>query len=335
MVRNLKSFHRKTHKIFQNNKTIGYNSFNISSFCSSKIKNYSNCLKRKLFRKIPAKFSRNNSIISTCPNSVNNSISKLEIKGSENKVPEYYLPKIINSTKNINNDTILHDRHLAHFKFLRKCFKIIHKFKNVKTFVKFSSDKHERKILVLDLDETLVHTYEKNPPLNSQAIKINLYNKDEKTIHVKLRPFCLDFLTEACKFFDIYIFTASHKTYADPVINLIDPKKTIFKGRLYIDSCTNINGVIVKDLRIFNKDLRDIILVDNTALCWGLQKENGIPIVCYRGQDDDEELRLLMPFLEYLNSYSDVRKGIMNYFRWDQLLALYDNEKALLEHYLY
>ena len=43
-------------------------------------------------------------------------------------------------------------------------------------------------------------------------------------------------LDSLSKYFNLLIFTASHKCYANPVIDLIDPKGLI-KGRLYREHC--------------------------------------------------------------------------------------------------
>lgn len=65
--------------------------------------------------------------------------------------------------------------------------------------------------------------------------------------------------------YDIYIFTASIKDYADPIIDYLDTKKVI-KQKYFRDSCTFYNGKICKDLRIFGENLADIILIDVTCL---------------------------------------------------------------------
>jgi CTD small phosphatase-like protein 2 len=43
----------------------------------------------------------------------------------------------------------------------------------------------------------------------------------------------------------------------------------------------------VKDLRILNRELKDIVLVDNAAYSYAFQAENGIPIIPYFNGDTD------------------------------------------------
>jgi len=50
--------------------------------------------------------------------------------------------------------------------------------------------------------------------------------------------------------------------------------------------------VYAKDLRIINKDLSRIVLVDNSPFSFLYQFENGIPILPYNGGEDSELLSL-------------------------------------------
>jgi len=52
--------------------------------------------------------------------------------------------------------------------------------------------------------------------------------------------------------YEIVVFTAGQKDYADPILDTIDETKTIFKKRLYRDDCISINKeYYIKDLDIF------------------------------------------------------------------------------------
>ena len=335
MGRTHKQVNKKCNNISQKRKDSTLNTLNLILSSQSPSKSIK---KTKYFKNktLNAPKGRTNYFsISTCSSSENdNTCPENDVKNSELKTPLYYLHNIRKSVIVNSNENFDYKRYLTHFNFLRKCFGIMQRLKYNYCPIQINIDEIDRKILVLDLDETLVHTYNKDAPPDALLLKVKLLNNNEKNIFVKVRPYCNEFLIEASKIFDLYIFTASHKSYADPVIDILDPKNTIFKGRLYLDSCKRIGKYVIKDLRIFNRDLRNIIMVDNTATCWGMQIENGVPIVCYRGQNEDSELRELMQFLRYLNNYSDVRKGIMHYFRWDIFANLYKDATALVGQYL-
>lgn len=66
------------------------------------------------------------------------------------------------------------------------------------------------------------------------------------------------------------VFTASEKAYADPILDMIDPDHTLISARYYRDSCFILDGTYVKDLRIFNKSLAEIIIVDNSLAAFRL-----------------------------------------------------------------
>lgn len=81
--------------------------------------------------------------------------------------------------------------------------------------------------------------------------------------------------------------------------------------RLYRDSCLrSSDGVYVKDLRIFEpyRKLDDIVIVDNAVYSFGYQLENGIPIIPFYEDKEDEELLHLTQYLECLvRNGGDVR----------------------------
>lgn len=68
------------------------------------------------------------------------------------------------------------------------------------------------------------------------------------TISMKKRVGCEIFLKEMAKHFEIFVYTASLKEYADPVIDIIDPENLVAQ-RLYREHCTRLrNEYFVKDM---------------------------------------------------------------------------------------
>jgi len=95
------------------------------------------------------------------------------------------------------------------------------------------------------------------------------------------------------------VFTAAHQSYADVVLDHIDPTRELFQYRLYRDSCTMIEpGVYVKDLGIIkNRKLENMVIVDNSLHSFGFHLDNGVPIVPFYDNQDDEELNHLKAYL--------------------------------------
>ena len=166
-----------------------------------------------------------------------------------------------------------------------------------------------KKTLVLDLDETLVHSQflEFSSP-SDIIIKIEI-EKEIYDIHVLVRPGVKEFLEKMEKYYEIVIFTASISKYADILLNIIDPKG-LCPFRLFREHCTLINNTFVKDLKKLGRDLKDIIIVDNSPLSYSFHPENGLPILSWFEDKNDKELYNITPLLIFLSDVKDVREYI-------------------------
>jgi TFIIF-interacting CTD phosphatase-like protein len=66
------------------------------------------------------------------------------------------------------------------------------------------------------------------------------------------------------------------------VLDHLDPHGEYIQHRLYREHCyPTAEGMYVKDLRVLNRNLSDMILVDNAAYSYAFQLDNGIPIIPY------------------------------------------------------
>lgn len=63
----------------------------------------------------------------------------------------------------------------------------------------------------------------------------------------------------------------------------------------------------VKDLRVINRDLSNMILVDNAAYSYAFQYDNGIPIIPYYHGSSDFELKALENYIESMLLVKDMR----------------------------
>lgn len=181
--------------------------------------------------------------------------------------------------------------------------------------------KREKKLLVLDLDETLVHSMTRGNPRASQLVEVHLRNSPMASFYyVAKRPFCSDFLTAVLQWYDVAVFTASVCEYADPIIDLIehDLGRRCFKRRLYRDSCIpDGKGGYIKDLRVLEQDLSRILLVDNSPISFARQQCNGLAIEGWISDPSDRTLLQMLPLLFALRHTSDVRS----------ILSLHDSSK--------
>ena len=153
-----------------------------------------------------------------------------------------------------------------------------------------------KKTLVLDLDETLVHSQFMTFSAPSDVIiKIEIEN-EVHDIHVMVRPGVKEFLEKMDKFFEIVIFTASVSKYADPLLDIID-KQGYCPFRLFREHCSLINTTFVKDLQRLGIDLKDIVIVDNSPLSYALHQYNELSILKCLEDKNDTELYQIMPVL--------------------------------------
>eukprot|EP01017_Pseudomicrothorax_dubius_P013323 TRINITY_DN1581_c0_g1_i11.p1 TRINITY_DN1581_c0_g1~~TRINITY_DN1581_c0_g1_i11.p1 ORF type:complete len:390 (+),score=49.60 TRINITY_DN1581_c0_g1_i11:99-1268(+) len=171
--------------------------------------------------------------------------------------------------------------------------------------VEVSADYQKRKLLVLDLDETLVHSsFEPVLPVD-HFLEINIHGYP-MSVYVRYRPKVREFLKEMSKHYEIIIFTASLAEYADPVIDALDVDKVV-SHRLFRESCTQYRGTYIKDLSRLGRNLKDVIIVDNSELSFVFQPLNGVLIKSFFDDEKDRELDELTPYLRFLADVYDAR----------------------------
>ena len=268
--------------------------------------------------------------------------STANTKGEAGK-PSYYLHKVFIGMMDASNKETEYSAFKEHFENMRNVFGIINDMKDKKPKTVISSGeqraKHGKKLLVLDLDETLISSNECPPHNwdNTQIVNFQLSNKFNYTIYVKFRPFVFDFLETMSKHYEIAIFTASEKAYADAIINKLDPERKLISKRLYNSDCDQINGIFVKDLTKLGRNLKDVVLVDNTVLCFAFQLNNGVPVLSYygSGKSNDTELIDLREFLISIKDCADVRVPIADYFKWDKICEGFKDKEKVVESIFY
>ena len=156
--------------------------------------------------------------------------------------------------------------------------------------------------LVLDLDETLIH-FKVNPNNSNSGI-------------LQFRPYISEFLSNIKDFYELVVFTAATKDYADPIIDAIEQKGIKFDHRLYRIHTIIRGNDFVKDLSKLGRDLGRIIIVDNMEQNYKLQPYNGITIRPFWGKDtsDTALYDLLNILIKIVKMDMDVRDGI-RYFK--------------------
>ncbi|KAJ3007692.1 UNVERIFIED_CONTAM: hypothetical protein HDU68_003390, partial [Siphonaria sp. JEL0065] len=161
-----------------------------------------------------------------------------------------------------------------------------------------------KKCLVLDLDETLVHSSFKAVPNADFVIPIEIDNQLHN-VYVLKRPGVDEFMKQMGAQFEIVVFTASLSKYADPVLDMLDIYGVV-KHRLFREACLHHKGNYVKDLNLLGREIKDIIILDNSPVSYIFHPSNAIPISSWFNDPNDTELLDLIPFLEDLKHVVDV-----------------------------
>jgi len=108
--------------------------------------------------------------------------------------------------------------------------------------VTFERKTNNRKLMIFDLDETLVHcTYQDSQDKKARSdvfldIKNPRSNSTSKA-GFNIRPFAKECLQAAHEHFEVVVFTASMKNYADAILDHLDPDNTLIHHRFYRESC--------------------------------------------------------------------------------------------------
>lgn len=180
-----------------------------------------------------------------------------------------------------------------------------------------------KKTLILDMDETLIHADFDYNYENPDRIATFRYEEMDVSVPIHMRPDLFKFLEAVSENFEILVFTASMKEYADSVLNMLDPENKFFKHRFYRNNCICVkNRVYIKDLRIFaNRKPENIIMVDNSMYSFTNQISNGVLINSFYNDKEDKELfNLLNYLLNYLQNMPDVRSVNDKVFNFNSII---------------
>ena len=133
------------------------------------------------------------------------------------------------------------DQHRAHYDhaiealtFIRTQMKVV-SFNDIEPekFVNLPDSKFKR-VLILDMDETLIHCVDDIEKENPDVIlEIDFPGEETACAGINLRPYLMECLREAAQLMQVIVFTASHQTYADAILDYIDPDGSLFSYRMY------------------------------------------------------------------------------------------------------
>ena len=231
--------------------------------------------------------------------------------------------------------------------YIRRCLEVIpdlyalEEIPRCKTKIHPSLDQNKKtnKIALFDLDETIVHCIGEINMNNVEnfsrqcdaKLKVQLPGGKEVTIGINIRPHWKEALDIIKDKYHIIAYTASHESYADSVLNYLDPDKKYFEYRLYRSHCVlcfvDEMKFYVKDLDILNNfcDLKDAVLIDNSVLSFAYHLDNGIPISPFYDSKNDCELLDISNFLLKYADEDDIRVKLREFYKLGEYLEIVKN----------
>ncbi|XP_008480847.1 CTD nuclear envelope phosphatase 1 homolog isoform X1 [Diaphorina citri] len=172
----------------------------------------------------------------------------------------------------------------------------------------------KRKVLVLDLDETLIHSHHDGitrptvkpgtPP--DFVLKVTI-DRHPVRFFVHKRPHVDFFLDIVSQWYELVVFTASMEIYGAAVADKLDARRHILRRRYYRQHCTPELGSYTKDLSAISPDLSSIFILDNSPGAYRGFPDNAIPIKSWFSDPSDTALLALLPVLDALRFTQDVR----------------------------
>ena len=216
-----------------------------------------------------------------------------------------FVQPIITNNNNLNSFSNIQEKKYSK-KTIKEIIEKIHNyefsFDNKISFpfpLKVGNKKGLKRIVFFDIENVLLHCEYDNYYDYEKKIKIKLPSGLYVNLGVEIRPYFKEMINMIKENYFICIYTSCEKFYADSLLEILDDSNNIFFLKLYRDQCFKIN---IKNQNIFFKDLRiiegvnfnDIIIVDSSAINFGLNLRNGIPISPYnkKNENDDELLNL-------------------------------------------
>jgi RNA polymerase II subunit A small phosphatase-like protein len=174
----------------------------------------------------------------------------------------------------------------------------------------------DRQLLILDLDETLVYSTEQ--PLERECdFRIEQY-------FVHKRPFLAEFLAAVPEGFLTAVWSSASGMYVQAVVEQLFPDPTALQFVWSRDRCTQrldaetLDLYWVKDLKKvkrFGFPLERILMIDDSPRKLERQYGNHLRLSTYLGEPDDGELLQVLPFLDHLRSFGNLRAVEKRYWR--------------------
>lgn len=182
-----------------------------------------------------------------------------------------------------------------------------------------SETQAQRPLLVLDLDEALVHAEEKGKPHLGRSPD---FTTSDYVVYK--RPHLEEFLSRMWKLYDLAVWSAAGTLYVNRVVEVIfaDQRQPVFvfsgvRTTRRFDH-DRMEAYYIKDLKKVRKrgfDLRRVLIADDLERNAERNYGNAVYLKEFNGELEDDELLLLAEYLEQLADKPNFRTIEKRYWR--------------------
>jgi TFIIF-interacting CTD phosphatase-like protein len=164
-------------------------------------------------------------------------------------------------------------------------------------------------LLILDLDETLIHATETKLEINHNFKYLDYF--------IYKRPFLNEFLIDISKIFKLAIWSSADDKYVSDIVELIKPNEVEFEFIWGRSRCTMkrdytldkyIQEKRLKKIKKQGYTLEKSLIVDDSPEKTKDNFGNAIYVDPFEGEINDNELVLLSDFLQSLSNVNNVRR---------------------------
>lgn len=165
-----------------------------------------------------------------------------------------------------------------------------------------------KKLLILDLDETLLFASER-PLARAADFRVGPY-------HVYRRPGLAAFLDYCFQWFEVAVWTSSSPLYAQEVVQAVFPDLPRLAFVWASDRCTPAYDLEtgehcarknLKKVKARGYPLESVVVVDDSPEKWRQSYGNLVQVAPYLGAEEDTELARLASYLHVLKEQPDIR----------------------------
>uniref|UniRef100_A0A1B6L9H7 RNA polymerase II subunit A C-terminal domain phosphatase n=1 Tax=Graphocephala atropunctata TaxID=36148 RepID=A0A1B6L9H7_9HEMI len=130
--------------------------------------------------------------------------------------------------------------------------------------------KDRKLVLLVDLDQTLIHTTNDNIPNNLRDVyHFQLYGPRSPWYHTRLRPGTQQFLSKVSRHYELHICTFGARNYAHMIAHFLDPDGKFFSHRILSrDECFNPNSKMANLKALFPCGDEMVCIIDDREDVW-------------------------------------------------------------------